>query len=80
MGRSGMSEQIYKARAELAVRVRDGKPAEEARRKLAAAKLEQYISKVIAEAPVLSDEQLDKIASLLRKQSPGVLEQGSGRT
>lgn len=61
-----MSGAIYKARAEVAVRARNGKPTEEARRRLAAAKLEQYISKVIAEAPVLTDEQVDKIASLLR--------------
>ncbi|WP_258802637.1 hypothetical protein [Pseudarthrobacter sp. NS4] len=63
-----MSKDVYRARAEVAVRVRNGKPAEEARRKLAAAKLEQYISKVVAEAPPLSDEQLDRIASLLHKR------------
>lgn len=64
-----MSREIFKARSELAVRVRDGKPTEEARRNLAAAKLEQFISKVIAEAPPLSDEQVDKIALLLRPRA-----------
>jgi len=62
-----MSEEIVKARAELAVRVRDGKPADDARRRLAAAKLEKYVSRVLAEAPTLTDEQLDKIASLLHR-------------
>lgn len=61
-----MSKDINKARAQLAVRVRDGKPVEDARRDLAAAKLEQYISKVVAEAPPLSAEQLDRISCLLR--------------
>ncbi|WP_142031694.1 hypothetical protein [Arthrobacter sp. SLBN-112] len=61
-----MSKEIYQARAEVAVRVRNGQPVEEARRRLAAAKLEQYISKVVAEAPPLSKEQVDRIALLLR--------------
>ena len=37
-----------------------------ARRDLAAAKLEAYVSRVVAEAPLLSPEQLDRIAVLLR--------------
>ncbi|MGX1160403.1 hypothetical protein FBY31_1229 [Arthrobacter sp. SLBN-100] len=61
-----MSKDIYKARAQVACRVRHGQPTEEARRNLAAAKLEQYISKVVAEAPPLSSDQLDRIAVLLR--------------
>jgi len=64
-----MSEEIYKARAQLAVRTRDGKPTGEARRDLAAAKVAQYISKTLAEAPPLSQEQLDKLSSLLRPRS-----------
>ncbi|MCV7571850.1 hypothetical protein M3F31_005315 [Micrococcus luteus] len=37
-----------------------------ARRDLAAAKLDAYIQKVVAEAPPLTDEQRDRIAALLR--------------
>jgi len=62
-----MSKEIYRARAEVAVRIRNGQSAEEARRRLAAAKLEQYVSRVVAQAPVLTDEQVDRITSLLRK-------------
>lgn len=38
----------------------------DARRDLAAAKLDAYIKKVVAEAPPLTDEQRDRIAALLR--------------
>lgn len=38
----------------------------DARRNLKAARLEDYVNKVVAEAPELSNEQLDKIAGLLR--------------
>ncbi|WP_144819488.1 hypothetical protein [Micrococcus luteus] len=37
-----------------------------ARRDLAAAKLDAYIKKVVAEAPPLTDAQRDRIAALLR--------------
>lgn len=37
-----------------------------ARRDLAAAKLDAYIKKVVSEAPPLTDEQRDRIAALLR--------------
>ena len=37
-----------------------------ARRDLKAAKLEEYVAKVVATAPPLTDEQANKIASLLR--------------
>lgn len=38
----------------------------EARRNLKAAKLEEYVARVVAQAPPLSDEQAHRIASLLR--------------
>ena len=38
----------------------------DARRALAAAKLEDYVERVVAEAPPLTVEQRDKIALLLR--------------
>ena len=44
----------------------------EARRDLAAAKLEQYVGAIVADAPPLTPEQADRIAALLR---PG---QGAG--
>lgn len=37
-----------------------------ARRNLKAARLEDYVSRVVAEAPALSPAQLDRIAGLLR--------------
>jgi hypothetical protein len=37
----------------------------EIRRDLAAAKLEQYIERVVSEAPPLTDEQRDRLAGLL---------------
>lgn len=38
----------------------------EARRNLKAAKLEEYVARVVAQAPPLTDEQAHRIASLLR--------------
>lgn len=38
----------------------------DARRRLRAAKLEEYVSRVVAEAPPLTQEQLDRVAVLLR--------------
>lgn len=37
-----------------------------ARQNLKAAKVEEYIARVVAEAPALTPEQRDRIASLLR--------------
>lgn len=42
-----------------------------ARRALKAAKLAAYVEKVVAEAPPLSPEQIDRIALLLRPSSGG---------
>lgn len=43
---------------------------EDARRDLNAAKLEQYIIKVVATAPPLTDNQRAHLASLLREGAP----------
>lgn len=37
-----------------------------ARQRLRAAKLEEYVSRVVAEAPPLTTAQLDRVAGLLR--------------
>lgn len=39
----------------------------EARRNLKALRLEEHIRRVVAEAPPLTDEQRDRIATLLRR-------------
>lgn len=38
----------------------------EARRNLRALRLEEYVTRVVAEAPPLTDEQRERIAALLR--------------
>lgn len=64
-----MSTAIQAARARLGSASRWGTPAEaaDARRDLAAANLEQYIGKVTADAPPLTDEQRDHLAALIRQ-------------
>ncbi|MDP9692712.1 UNVERIFIED_ORG: hypothetical protein J2X79_000241 [Arthrobacter globiformis] len=61
-----MGTEVYKARSAVALAVQRGKPSEDARRDLAAAKLAQYVERVVAEAPPLTDEQVNRIARLLR--------------
>jgi phosphoserine phosphatase len=63
-----MSTPILKARSDLGVAVRlgDRNKALRARRDLAAAKLEDYVARVVSEAPPLTPEQRDRIATLLR--------------
>lgn len=63
-----MSSDVLKARARLAVNTRHHPELEhtDLKRDLAAAKLEAYVSRVVAEAPPLTPEQLDRIAVLLR--------------
>lgn len=58
---------IIKARSRVGVATRRADPAaiESARRDLAAAKLEAYVAKVVAEAPPLTPEQSRLIAALL---------------
>jgi hypothetical protein len=43
----------------------------ESKRELAEAKIADYIEKVVAEAPPLTDEQRDRIAALLRAGAAG---------
>lgn len=66
-----MSAPVLKARSDLgnAVRRRDPEQIAEARRTLAAAKLEAYVSRVLAEAPPLTPAQSSRIASMLRGSS-----------
>lgn len=57
-------------RARVAGLSRDRKPTDplliNARRDLRAARLEDYVSRVVSEAPPLTAEQLDRVAVLLR--------------
>jgi F0F1-type ATP synthase delta subunit len=61
---------ITQARARIASlsrsRAHDDPDLAAARRDLAAAKLERYVEQVIAAAPPLTSEQLDRIVSILR--------------
>jgi hypothetical protein len=62
--------EVFNQRARVAALVRhrhDGDPdLADARRELAAARLTDYIQKVVGEAPPLSNEQREKLALLLR--------------
>jgi hypothetical protein len=64
------SPSIYARRARVASlsrsRAVDDPDYVDARRDLAAANLEQYIERVVAEAPPLTAEQRDKLAAILR--------------
>lgn len=62
------SNPVLTARSRLGVAARRKDPLqiETARRDLAAAKLEAHIARVVAEAPPLTREQLDRIAVLIR--------------
>lgn len=64
---------VLKARSTLGVETRSGDPERirSARRDLAAAKLEQYIARVVASAPDLTVDQRARIASLL---APGAIQ------
>ncbi|MDQ0101138.1 hypothetical protein J2T10_000757 [Paenarthrobacter nicotinovorans] len=74
-----MSSDVLKARAASGVAHRKGDPAAilQAQRDLAAAKIVQYIERVISTAPELTPEQLDTITLLLR---PGSGESTIGRS
>lgn len=65
-----MSESWTHHRAKVAGLSRDRAPDDpeliDARRALRAARLEDHVTKVLAEAPPLNDEQRDRIAALLR--------------
>ncbi|MCR4488491.1 hypothetical protein NUV33_05245 [Micrococcus luteus] len=65
-----MSTAVLRERGRVASLTRS-RPADdpqliEARRDLAAAKLDAYVKRVLAEAPPLTDAQRDRIAALLR--------------
>lgn len=62
-----MSSEVRRARARLAVTTRHHPDRDHAdlRRDLAAAKLEAYVARVVAEAPPLTAEQNHRIVSLL---------------
>lgn len=68
-----MPSPVLQARARLGVaaRTRDLPQIETARRNLAAAKLEDYVARVVAEAPPLTEDQRTRIAALLRPASGG---------
>lgn len=63
-----MSSDVLKARARLAINTRHHPDIDhtDLKRDLAAAKLEAYVSRIVAEAPPLTPEQLDRVAVLLR--------------
>jgi hypothetical protein len=63
-----MTSNVLQARARKAVAVRQGDAAavETASRDLAAAKLEQYIERVVAAAPPLSEAQKTRLAAIFR--------------
>ncbi len=56
----------YKSRLGGAVKAGNRELAEQARTYLKAAKAEDYIKKLVSEAPPLTDEQRDRLALLLR--------------
>lgn len=62
-----MASTVLQARARKAVAVRQGDTvaAELASRDLAAAKLEQYIEKVVSTAPPLTSAQKSRLAALI---------------
>ncbi|MEZ5150698.1 hypothetical protein [Rhodococcus zopfii] len=65
-----LSPAARSKRAKIAALSRDREPNDpellETRRDLRALKLEEYVTRVVAEAPPLTDEQRERIASLLR--------------
>lgn len=63
-----MPSSAIKARSALGVASRTGDQNQinDARRNLAAANIENYVARVVATAPPLTDEQAARIASMLR--------------
>lgn len=68
-----MSSDVLKARSALGVATRagDAQTIIKARRNLAAANLAAFIQKTISEAPPLTEEQLNRIAVILRPTTGG---------
>ena len=67
------TKRMYQARSQLGVATRTGdkQAAEQARKDLAAAKLERYVAEAVASAPPLTPEQLSRISGLLRPVGGG---------
>jgi hypothetical protein len=65
-----MDSAVSRTRSRLAVAHRLGGNITEARRDFAAAKLEDFISKTLAAAPTLTDEQRSKLALLIHGSTP----------
>ncbi len=72
--------RVLQARSDLAHEAKRAKRAPQAtppqalldaRRELAAAKLEAYIRAVVASAPPLTEEQKHQLSTLLRNEKPG---------
>lgn len=61
-----MPSIVQQAKGRLGAAARLGGDVTGARRDLAAAKIEQYITEVVASAPPLTQEQRDRLAALLR--------------
>lgn len=70
-----MPDPVLSARGRTGHAKRSGNPSliEAAYRDLAAAKLEQYIERVVSAAPPLTSEQRDKLAALLRPAGGGAV-------
>lgn len=66
-----MPSKVLQARSKVGLASRRGnlEQIREARRDLAAAKLEAYVAAVLAKAPPLNKEQLDRIAVLLHSDA-----------
>jgi hypothetical protein len=64
-----MTDQIRRETAAIATAVRLGRDPTDARRDLAAAKLERYVRVLVASAPPLTEAQCSKIVALLRPQA-----------
>lgn len=62
------STSVLQAKSRLGTASRWGTPGEveDARRDLAAAKIEQYVASVVADAPPLTDAQRDRLAGIIR--------------
>lgn len=57
--------QHHRARVAVLARVGTDEERTDARRDLAVAKIAQYVERVVAEAPPLTDEQRERLAGLL---------------
>lgn len=67
-----LSSPVITARGRYGHAVKTGDPdlIQTGQRDLAAAKLEQYIARVVSEAPPLTPTQIDRLAALLKAPAP----------